>query len=351
MSNPGLFFLSLSILVTVSFSGGKGDKPCVPLTAVFETEPVGSSEDAADDPCIFYNEKDPAASVIIGTNKNRKKGGLGVYDLKGNLVSFAEEPAANNVDIRKGLKFKGKEIPVIAASSRHDNSVVIYTYHDDKKELELLARAPAGLREPYGLAMYHNPQKNRFYYIVNDKEGKVVQWEIMASGDSLKFQKTAEFKVETQTEGCVVDDSTGFMYLGEEERGVWKINLLKTEDYVLIDSVTGEGNLVADVEGITLLYNKGKKGYLIVSSQGNTTYHIYERDGNNRHLGCFSIADSEEGIDGTYDTDGIDVLRARLNDDFTEGIFVAQDGDNSPENQNFKYIRLGDILEKVIGKK
>ena len=48
--------------------------PAVTVTAVAETEPVGTAnEDAADDPAIWRNPDDPGRSLI---GRHRQEGGL-----------------------------------------------------------------------------------------------------------------------------------------------------------------------------------------------------------------------------------------------------------------------------------
>jgi len=41
---------------------------------------------------------------------------------------------------------------------------------------------------------------------------------------------------------------------------------------------------VADVEGLTIAYGSDGKGYLIASSQGNSTFAIYRREGDNTYV-------------------------------------------------------------------
>ena len=40
------------------------------VSSVFETDPVGDSDDTADDPCVWVHPSDPSLSVIIGTDKH-----------------------------------------------------------------------------------------------------------------------------------------------------------------------------------------------------------------------------------------------------------------------------------------
>ena len=71
--------------------------PPVAVTAIAETEPVGTAaEDAADDPAIWRNAADPAASLIVATDK---KAGLHVYGLGGKSLAFDPAGRLNNVDL------------------------------------------------------------------------------------------------------------------------------------------------------------------------------------------------------------------------------------------------------------
>ncbi|MBJ7444136.1 MAG: phytase, partial [Sphingobium sp.] len=75
--------------------------PAVSVTARGETTPVGTTNaDAADDPAIWRNAADPAASLIVGTDK---KAGLYVYGLDGKVRDFLDAGRVNNVDLKDGV--------------------------------------------------------------------------------------------------------------------------------------------------------------------------------------------------------------------------------------------------------
>jgi len=79
----------------------------------------------------------------------------------------------------------------------------------------------------------------------------------------------------------------------------------------------------------------------VLSSQGNNTYAVFRREGNNEYVGSFAvIANGAAGIDGISETDGLDVTGQSLGAGFPGGLFVAQDGRNvmPPEAQNFKLV-------------
>jgi 3-phytase len=109
-------------------------------------------------------------------------------------------------------------------------------------------------------------------------------------------------------------------------------------------AMVSDGRITFDVEGIAIAKSGPKKGFVVVSSQGNNTYVVFRREGTNEYVRTVRIVDGN-GIDGTSDTDGIDVTTADLGGKFRHGMLVVQDGFNDKGFQNFKYVPL----EKVLG--
>ena len=72
------------------------------LYPIFETEPVFTSGDAADDPAFWYNQVNPEQSIIFGTDK---KAGIHAFALNGARIKFIPSGKINNIDIRKDFKF------------------------------------------------------------------------------------------------------------------------------------------------------------------------------------------------------------------------------------------------------
>ena len=68
--------------------------------ATGETVPVGTANaDAADDPAIWHNAANPAASLIVGTDK---KAGLYVYGMDGKVKASSLTGRYNNVALHAG---------------------------------------------------------------------------------------------------------------------------------------------------------------------------------------------------------------------------------------------------------
>lgn len=320
------------------------------VVATVETEPVRNFGDAADDPAIWVHPSDPARSLIIGTNKKR---GLEVYDLSGKRVQTLDDGRMNNVDLRQGFRLAGKDVAIAAATNRTDKTLALYAI-DAQGRLRNVAdgKIPTGLRDPYGLCMYHSANDAAFYVFANDaNDGAFRQWRLLERNGRVGARLVREFAAGSQAEGCVADDETGQLYVAEEDVGLWRYSAEPDggAQRTLIDSVEG-GRLVDDVEGVGLYRAANGTGYIVVSSQGSDNYVVYRREGSNEHVGTFHvIANDRLGIDGVSETDGLEVTSTSLGAAFPHGLFVAQDGRNITPNepQNFKLVPWERIAEAL----
>ena len=324
------------------------------VSATIETKAVRVNGDAADDSAIWIHPIDPALSTIIGT---QKQGELVVYNLVGQEIQSLPHGRFNNVDLRYNFPLQDNKVAIVAASNRTNDSIALYKVDPATGNLENIAARTifVGLEITYGLCMYHSLSYGKYYVFINSKRGTVEQWEIFDNGKGMvDATMVRRFKVDSIVEGCVADDVLGHFYLGEEKVGIWKFNAEPDGEKKghLID--TTKGNLTPEVEGLTIYYLSETEGYLIASNQGNNTFTVYNRTGDNEYLGKFRIIANEVlGIDAVEDTDGIDVVNVPLGEAFPYGVFVAQDGENAnpDENQNFKLVPWEKIADTLGLKK
>ena len=317
------------------------------VQADVETTPVDTYGDAADDPAIWVNPADPARSLVIGTNK---KLGLDVYDLSGKRVQQLPDGRLNNVDLRPGFRLGGRDVTIVAASNRTHKSISVYAIDPDTLRLVDAAAGiiPTGLSDPYGICLYHDQRRNRFYAFVNDgDDGAFRQWQLYADGDKVRAKRVRDFAVGSQAEGCVADDASGALYVAEEDVGLWRYSAdpKAGAERRLVDGIK-DGRLTADVEGVGVYARPDGTGYLVLSSQGTDNFAVYRREGNNDFVGFFwVVANDALGIDGVSETDGLEVSSASLGAQFPDGLLVAQDGRNitPAERQNFKFVSWAKI--------
>lgn len=313
-----------------------------------ETEPVHHDGDAADDPAIWVNPDDPAASAVVATDK---KGGLVVYDLGGEELQYLQSGDMNNVDVRPAgasLTLGGRPVVLVVAGNRTDNTIGVFELDPTTRQLRDVAAAAItpGL-QVYGSCLYHSAATGILYSFVDSKKGEVEQWALADDGTGkVAGRLVRSFSVSSQVEGCVADDELGHFYLGEEQKGIWKFGAEPdaTQPGTLIAHVSPTAPpLVGQVEGLTLAYDSGGGGYLFASSQGDSSFAVFRREGDNAFVGTFRIVGGR-GIDGTDHTDGIDVATADLGPAFRSGVFVSQDGKNDRGAQNYKLVPLQAIL-------
>lgn len=344
------FFTLLSLIIGFSAcnsnnkNNNKLDKTTtqslVNVTADVETDPVQSEDDAADDPSIWYNEKKPAQSRIIGTNK---KSGLVVYNLSGKELYRYDVGRVNNVDIRYGFVLGLDTFDIAGATNRTYNSISLFKILKNG-ELETLSldEIISPSQEVYGFCMYKSRVNGDFYACLVDKTGVFEQYRLKDEKGSPGFELARTFDVGGQCEGMVADDELGTLFIGEENTGVWKYDAEpdKGDSRMAVTDLSNK-NLMADIEGLTLYLADNKQGYLIVSSQGNNTYAFFNRAGKHDYLGSIQITDGD-AIDGTSETDGIDVINLSVGEQFVNGFFIVQDGENYDsgefKKQNFKMV-------------
>ncbi|MEB3291941.1 MAG: phytase [Synechococcales bacterium] len=339
----------------------------------------------ADDPAIYLHPTDSSQSLVLTVVKNA---GLRVYDLGGNLVQEVNPGGIryNNIDLQYGFKLDGKSVDIALASDRNNDKLVIFKIDPsnpsqplqditDSSIGTLFQGAPyaapysASNRSAYGVALYRSPLSQDYYAFVNRRQtGDVAQYKLIDKGNGkIGAELVRNFTVPTtagrdaQLEGMVVDQELGYLYIGQEDVGIWKFSAEPSggQSGTLIDRVKDLGGqyLEQDVEGLTIYYGKDGKGYLLASSQGNNTFIAYEREGFNTFVGRFAVGNSGS-IDSVQESDGADVINVPLGPNYPFGLFVTQDGDNLPAkldaegeniNTNFKFVPWENIANAIPG--
>lgn len=335
----GFALLSMGIAAACATIPVQGD-PAVTVTAIAETVPVGTvNEDAADDPAIWRNAADPAKSLIVGTDK---KGGLYVYDLMGREKSFFAAPGLNNVDLVE----LGDGRVVVAASDRSNLAtaqIMLALLDTATGTLSAAGTIAVGPGEGYGICIDRplsgKVPGNEFTVFSAPKNGVIYRTVIAAGGDGFGGNSETLATVPSQPEGCIADPRTGTLYIGEELAGIWAIDMATGAKRMV--APVDNRMLVADLEGLAIAPEGTDGGYLVGSSQGDNAYAVYRLPAM-EPVGRFRIAAGTYG--STEETDGIELDIRDFGPDFPGGIFIAQDGINPPNAQNFKYARWDEAL-------
>lgn len=319
------------------------DVPVVMPTV--QTEPVPSVGDAADDPAIWLHPTRLNDSRVLGTDK---RNGLGVYDLEGNELQYLRLGRLNNVDVRHGFQLGDQQVDLAVASNRDHNSLHLLSIDPGSGEVRDLAQIATPLQEIYGLCMAQAPDGTH-YAIVNDKDGRFLQYRLDGSSGEARGELVREFSVATQPEGCVADDHRQRLFIGEEGEAVWALDVGENASTEMTQVIAVGDPIEADIEGLAI-YQDSEHPYLVISSQGNDSYVVVDAEPPYALRGTFRIGlNSELGIDGASETDGLEVTSADLGGQWSRGMLVVQDGrKRMPEgNQNYKYVPWQDIADAL----
>lgn len=342
--------LSLTMFISCAVQPPQPPQNAIGITAIAETQAVTTLDDAADDPAIWMHEEEIGLSRIIGTDKDF---GVEVYSLRGEKLQSIAAGRTNNIDLR--YMPRGSRWSALAAASNRSRNTISLFLIDEQGELLWLSDSEiaTGLTEPYGLCMFANEAGLQVF--VNDTDGRYQQWLLDLSGTEEQYPRIAgsllrEFAVPSQPEGCVADDEHQRLFVGVEDEGVrWLSAHHRAPATIGSVAEIDEEVLAADVEGMSL-YTAGSRGYLVVSSQGNNSYAIYNRLPPFDYRGSvFVTGDTVTGIDGTSDTDGLDVSSALRTAQYPQGLLVVQDGANTDpiEPQNFKLISWQEVARAL----
>ena len=331
----------------------------VEVEAIYETPPVVTKGDAADDPAIWLNKSNPSNSIVFGTDK---KSGIYSYNLQGQELSYTNLGNINNIDTRTinvGDDENVSDFTFLFASNRTLGSVDLWVFEDNEIRQKLENNSWKVPSKPsfrgksdiivYGICAGIDAKYGLVAFLTEDTGPRVEVWNLTEDGLNL----ITTFNNGGESEGCVYDDQNRTLFISEEEvRGVLKAYRLDdsfdfSEPYI-VDS--RDGQIGGDPEGVSLYKTLNNSGYLILSSQGDSKFNLYDRNYPYDYITSFRIG-SSKSIDNVTDTDGIETINFKLSDEYPEGIMIAQDGYNKDglwsKKQNFKFVSFQDILEAV----
>lgn len=285
----------------------------VPATVTYSS---GTDIDQ-DDMCIWIHPTDTAKSVVIGADKTG--GSLFVYDLDGSVIGTYQQGNPGNIDVRYGFPLGEGCVDLIAFNDRSDSSIRVFSIDPESRELQRVDDGAIIAKGTYGFTLYRHKDGRLFGY-TGPKNGSVRQYHLTDDGCGHIIGSVTDWSFYRSTvEGMVADDETGYVYLGEEDGGIWRVHAMNAQDYSQVAAVGDASGLKADVEGLAIYYAAGGRGYIIASNQGAYSFNLYERQPPHSPVGMFRI-------EGVGDADGIDVINLPLDGTFTQGLLTTHSG-------------------------
>lgn len=360
--------------------------PAVLETPQFTDDDAGGSADA-DDPAIWVHPTDPQQSRVLCVAKN---GGLRVYDIQAReLQSIAPDPETiryNNIDIVRGMILDGVPTDVAVVTDRL-NDLLVFFRIDPVTGLVSDITDPAAQRlfpdtdvkeqeTAYGVAGYTANDGQAYAFVSKRSNSLVRQVRLVANGSLVGWEAVRDIDLpdsfegwtpeDPQVEGMVADEVHDLIYIGQEQVGFWRAGAEPdaADAPVLVDRVrefggaAGPGTILsADVEGLTIADFGAGTGDLVVSSQGDSTFAIYDRV-TNAPVGRFAIGGG--AIDAVEECDGAAISTNTFGGIWPGGLIVVQDGNDLPavlgeddgEIENlataFKFLGYADVRAAAV---
>ncbi|MGJ8715001.1 MAG: phytase [Maribacter stanieri] len=293
-----------------------------------------------DDPAIWVNPKNPAESIVFGTDK-KTNGAIYAFDLNGKIIQDKTIRAIqrpNNVDIEYGFQLNDSTVTdILVFTEREKQQIRMFSVPDMKpldgggfkvfedEELE-------ENRLPMGVSLYKSPKDATVYAIVGRKtgpaEGYLYQYALNADSlgvSSNYVRKFGKFSGVKEIEAIAVDDENSFVYFSDEGVCIKKYHAEPSMGNEEISCFGGK-YFDEDIEGIAIASYTDGHGYLIVSNQQKGEFNIFDRE-TNAYITAVNLS--------TTETDGCEAVTVPLNDTFKNGLFVAMN-----DEKNFYFYDL-----------
>jgi 3-phytase len=397
----------LALLVAVCAGAAAAADP-VEVRATLETEPFFEDDDA-DDPAIWVHPANSARSIVVGTLKNGGLVVFDLQGRTIQHIDYADEDARqNNVDLLYGLRLGGEERDLAVVTDRGLDHLRVFAIDPAGSAsaaplTEVTEANPPVIFEghndvsAYGIAAWKGRDGAGYVAISQRHRTTLVLLRLVARPggtvgfarlDRLVLPSTFEVRGRTwspcaeeegelpQVEGMVADGGRGLLFAAQEDIGVWRIDVQSTRfgHTKLIDRVhefgqtytrapgeeegefdceidesspsAGNPDLAADSEGLTIYRYGNNRGYLLASSQGSSSFLVYDLS-SLRQLRTFAIgADVTDAVD---ESDGAMVVGVPLGSTFADGLLVTHDGADEPFDgaTNFKFTRWEDVASPL----
>jgi 3-phytase len=354
MKNWGLVLLIFCIGLVLSSCSKNNSDPTyisgrlVTVLPSYETTPVLNAGDYADDAVVWIHPNNTDSSFLVGLDKS-SNGRIEYFNADGNRYGATNlTKSFNNLSITYGYSVLGKSEDLVVASNRTDNKLQFFKVDSESRSLIDLSGDCLIGYEPYGIALYQNKNNDSLYCFVSQRNTpfNVLQYVVRENEGLLDVTLVRTIETASLTEGIFVDEKLGYVYVAEEDVGLYKYNANPSggQNRLTIDYVGSPNIAGSDIEGITLYCLSDFTGYLIVSIQYNNTFNVYSREGD-EFIGSFTIG-SNGSIDKTEQTDGIFVSSSAFSSIFSNGVFIAHDG-SANGYTNYKLVSWKSIADSL----
>jgi 3-phytase len=289
---------------------------------------TGSVDGDADDCAIWIDHTDPSRSIVIGNDKT-SDGALYIWEMLTGKEIFRTGilNAPVNPDVRQGVEFGDHTLDLLGCGLRGPSTIEIYSIDPQTRTLKNITStdgiASGYLDDLYGFTFYQRPQDGALFCFVSraEKGANIHQIRLELDDDGTISGKIVRRfganDIVSVVEGMVCDDELGYLYAADEDGAILKYHAdpAAQDDALVARFATGDG-IRGDREGLAIYFKPNKEGYLVLSSQGNSTVKVYGRRSPNPFIKTLLT-------EGSLHTDGLDCTSTPIPPLFPEGLLIC----------------------------
>ncbi|MCK8497468.1 myxosortase-dependent phytase-like phosphatase [Myxococcus fulvus] len=333
------------ILALAAFlSGAAAFAQPVRVSPVRQTTPdPGASGANLRDVAIWVGSADGGADSLLLTAYDNANSGLFTFGLDGQQVESDFDGPTLGISLRDGFRL-GNDTLSLAVTANSVNGLSAYRVDGRRatNKVERINVAPLvnNSTQFNSVALYRSPSSGRFYVFAGNPSGSLLQFELSGEdgGMSATLARDA-LDVGGAITGLVADEELGYVYVVQSGVAIWRYNAepnggtSRTE----VASLTGSGrNLSGSVSRLALYRGANAQGYLLAADTTSNSFGVLDRR-TYAFLGSFQMVAGDGGIGAVESPFALAVSAQPVGPEFLDGLFVAQDSDNS-NLQNLKLV-------------
>ncbi len=287
---------------------------------------ISSSVDGDADKCVLWiHPKDKSLSVLIGNDKS-SDGALHVWDMEGREIyktPLLDQPVG--VDVRTGFSLGGNIVDIVVCGLRSTDELKVFLIDPQTRHLKDVTTL-GGIRTgfssaTYGIALYKRLKDNDFFVFVSRKLSFDVHQirledDLFGKIKGIFIRSFGEEDQEGFVKEMIADDELEVLYCSDGKSSILKYHTNPEMPKHLISRFAIGDEIGEERAGLGLYKEAQGKGYLVVSSQGTSSFNIYDRTGDNAFVK--SVEPQKD-----FKTNGIAVISTAIPPKFPCGLIVC----------------------------
>ncbi|MBN1203647.1 MAG: phytase [Myxococcaceae bacterium] len=293
-----------------------------------ETQPVVRGGNATQDVALWPNSADAGQSLLFVADSAV---GLSVFRLDGTeQQALLSDGVAYGVDVRAGFALPGGNTPLVVVANGTLQALTAYVV--DPLSLGL-RRVDVGTLDvanfsPRTVTLYRSAASGTLYAFMSDTTGTMQQLELRSLQDGgVDGLPVRSFEVGSAVSGAVADDQQGFLFVAEQNQGIWRYSAEPDAGTMRTSVGTATAPLTAPLGGLALQAFSDGQGYLLAASAGGDQIVVYGRRPPHSSMGTFRV-DQDGGLDAVTGPSSIEASSLALGPDFPAGLVAVQDAIN-----------------------